>query len=273
MPSWSAWRHFWGSAAPERSPMIEVFVSDIDGCLAVAYQPFDLDALRRLAERVADAGRPGNSRLVPSFSLCSGRAYAYVEAISQALGLRTPVLFESGGGMFDPVRAQVAWHPAYSEEVDRQMNEVRAWLKSSILPGTMLMYDYGKRTQAGVIGPRRAEVDAMYQRVERFLEATFPDLHALRTDVSIDVVAPGVTKYEGLVWLCEELNLSLEQIAYIGDTHGDIPALEAVGTSFAPSNASADVRAAVDVVTSGAVIEGVVEAYDACIERNRRAAG
>lgn len=253
--------------------MIEVFVSDIDGCLAEAYRPFDLAAMGRLAERVSEAGPPGQNRLVPAFSLCSGRAYAYVEAISQALGLRTPVLFESGGGIFDPVRAQVAWHPAYTDEVERQMNEVRAWLKVSILPGTKLMYDYGKRTQAGVIGPRREEVVAMYDRVAGFLDREFPGLQALRTEVSIDVVSPGVTKYEGLLWLCDELGLSLDQLAYIGDTHGDIPALEAVGTSFAPSNASADVRATVDVVTSAAVIDGVIEAYELCIATNRRSDG
>ncbi|MGA1495494.1 MAG: HAD family phosphatase, partial [Rhodothermales bacterium] len=69
--------------------MTKLFVSDIDGCLAMPYEPFRMDRMRALMGRIHASGSP-------AFSLCSGRAYAYVEAMTQLLGLRVPTLFESG---------------------------------------------------------------------------------------------------------------------------------------------------------------------------------
>lgn len=241
--------------------MIELFISDIDGCLAEAYRPYDLAAFSRLAEMVAAAGALGQVSGRPAFSLCSGRAYAYVEAISQALALRTPVLFESGGGIFDPVNVRVDWHPAFTADVEHEIEQVRAWLRSDVLPGTTMMYDYGKRTQAGIIGPDFDEVDALAPVVREHVEANHPNLNVLRTSVSIDVVASGVTKLDGLRWLCERLGITLAATAYIGDTHGDIPTLRAVGASYAPANATSDVKEAVDTVTKLPLIAGVIEAY------------
>lgn len=248
--------------------MIQLFVSDIDGCLAEAYRPYDLPAFAQLRESSLKAGKLKEVPGRPAFSLCSGRAYGYVEAISQALGLQTPVLFESGGGIFDPVDVRVTWHPAFTEEVESQIYAVGKWLKSEILPGSTMMYDYGKRTQAGIIGPDMEEVFSLEPRVREYVAANYPSLNVLHTSVSIDVVANGVTKLDGLEWLCDRLGLTLAEIAYVGDTHGDIPALQAVGASFAPSNATDDVKAAVNHVTNSPLIQGVIEAYDLCMDRD-----
>lgn len=249
--------------------MIRLFISDIDGCLAEAYRPYDLQAFARLRRVVTESGRLDDVPGVPSFSLCSGRAYGYVEALSQVLGLQTPMLFESGGGIFDPIAVRVYWHPAFTDDVEREIEDVRAWLISDVLPGSSMMYDYGKRTQAGIIGPDFSEVEAREPLVRRYVQDNHPRLNVLHTSVSIDVVATGVTKLDGLHWLCGELGTSLAEIAYIGDTHGDIPALEAVGASFAPANATDDVKQAVTEVVPSPVIHGVIEAYQRCLEHNR----
>ena len=253
--------------------MIELFVSDIDGCLAEAYRPYDLPALATLADHAARAGDLGSVPGRPAFSLCSGRAYAYVEAMSQLLGLRTPVLFESGGGIFDPVEVRVTWHPAFSAAVEAEIEAVRSWLMSDVLPGTTMMYDYGKRTQAGIIGPDFDEVESLAPIVRTYVNKHHPGLQVLQTTVSIDVVASGVAKLDGLHWLSERLGISLAEIAYIGDTHGDIPALQAVGASFAPANATPDVQEAVQHVTALPLAEGVIEAYEWCLTRNQSAEG
>ena len=57
-------------------------------------------------------------------------------------------------------------------------------------------------------------------------------------------------------------------MAFIGDSNGDLGALETVGYSFAPANATAEVRARVQVVTDGRGIDGVLEAYRWCLARN-----
>lgn len=50
--------------------------------------------------------------------------------------------------------------------------------------------------------------------------------------------------------LCEELNISLSEVAYIGDDLGDIELLKHCGISSAPNNASDYIKKHVDFVTS-----------------------
>lgn len=244
---------------------IRVFISDIDGCLAEPYCAFtlaDFVTLADFARRAEDDPRR------PRFSLCSGRAYPYVEAMSQVLGLRIPVLFESGGGMFDPVAARVRWSPAFSPSVAEQIEEVRHWLIREAVPNSGMMYDYGKRTQAGIVGPDAEEVAAWVPRVSALVEAQFPDLVVFHTPVSIDVVAGTITKREAMHWLADEMGIDVAEMAYIGDTNGDLGALTEVGYAFAPANAAPAVREAVEHVTAASVSGGVIEAYAWCLRQN-----
>jgi len=236
--------------------MTKLFVSDIDGCLAEPYEPYDLDGLATLRRYAADGD--------PAVSLCSGRSYPYVEAMTQTLGLTTPVLFESGGGRFDPEAAQTVWNPALTSEIEAKLEAVRHWFRTDCIPGTALSLDHAKRTQAGVVSPNFAEIEALLPRTEAFIEQEAPDLRVFTTDVSIDVVPPGITKRHGLLWLTDHLGVEMDDVAYIGDTDSDQEALAAVGTSFAPANAAAAVRAQVDHVMEANVLDGTLAAYRHC---------
>lgn len=244
--------------------MIRLFVSDIDGCISEPYQPYNLS---RLADLVALIHTQDST--VPAFSLCSGRAYSYVEAVSQLLGLTTPVVFESGGGMFDPVSMTVKWNPALTADVELKLLEIRKWLLSDCLPGTSMMFDYGKRTQMGIAGSDSDEVMRIVPRVEDFVRNSFPSFRVFHTPISIDISFDQITKRQGMQWLSGELDVPLENMAYIGDTNGDLPALEIVGHSFAPANATGAVRRMVNHVTDEPVTDGVYEAFTRCIDQNR----
>lgn len=242
--------------------MIRVFVSDIDGCLGEPYQSYDLDTLRVLRERIRE--HPN----APAFSLCSGRAYAYVESVSQLMDVRAPVLFEGGGGLFDPVAARVEWHPEFTQEVEAALEEVGSWLRRDALAGTALMFDHGKRTQRGIVGADGEAIRRLVPEVQSFVSDLQAGLCVFSTPVSIDVLPEAMTKAAAMRWLAERLEIDLGEMAYIGDSEGDLPALQIVGRSFAPANAAPEVRAEVEVVTQGAVASGTLEAYDACIELN-----
>ncbi|MFB6230851.1 MAG: HAD family hydrolase [Salinibacter sp.] len=250
--------------------MIELFVTDIDGCLGQPYVPYDLDGLATLRRYAEAAGRPDDSSKAPALTICSGRPYPYVEALTQVLGVSTPVLFESGGGQFDPVSARTTWSPQWTDEQEAALEAVRHWFVTECIPGTGLMLDRAKHTQAGVITPNEDEIPPLRPRVERFVEENALGLHVFTTDNSVDVVPEGITKRHGLEWLADTLESELEEIAYIGDTDGDLSALEAVGTSFAPANAQEAVRAQVDHVTESPAIEGTIEAYRHCRRQNER---
>lgn len=245
--------------------MVKLFLADIDGCLAAPYEAYDLDGFRTLADYNR---RAESDPLLPRLGICSGRSYAYVEAVAQALDLRGPALFESGGGRFDLRDARIRWNPCLTPEVERQLRDVRDYFHREILPETGFSYDYGKRAQAGAVWTDQAEVARWAEIVDRYVAESFPDLAVHPTHVSIDVVPRALTKRVAVELVAEEEGLALDELAFIGDTGGDIEALEAVGFSFAPANAQPAVKEAVRFVTDGAVLDGVLEAYRWCVRHN-----
>jgi hypothetical protein len=248
--------------------MIKLFVTDIDGCLATPYEPYDLEGFSTFRRFVDDAGLPTEAHPTPAVSICSGRSYPYVEALTQALGITVPVLFEGGGGRFDPVPAQTTWNPRLTDEIEAEIEKVRHWFVTECVPGTKMSIDHAKRTQAGILSPDPEEITAARPRTEEFVAENVPDLRVFSTDVSVDVVPPGITKRTGLVWLTDHLGVDLGEVAYIGDADSDLEALSAVGTSFAPANADEEVLRTVDHVTDGRVLDGTLEAYRWCLDQN-----
>ena len=249
--------------------MTKLFISDIDGCIAQPYKPMDASGIAALTKLAQQGGALGSDAVYPALSLCSGRPMPYVECLTQVLGLQLPVLFESGGGIFDPVNARITWSPHLTPDVVKQVREVTRWFETDCVPGTLMVVDYAKRAHAGIIGPNPAEITAAIPDVEAFVASAGLDFDVLPTHLSIDVVPKGITKETGMQWLLDTLALSFDDIAYIGDSQGDLEALKLAGRSFAPENAKSVVKEAVDLVVP-AQIDGVLAAIKMCIDRNQQ---
>ncbi len=245
--------------------MIKLFLTDIDGCLSEPYRAFDLDQFMTLRDwgRMAE----GDER-IPRLGICSGRSYAYVEAVAQALDLRGPALFESGGGRFDLPLARIRWSSALTDEVEAQLDDVRAFFLRDVLPLGGFSLDYGKRAQAGVVTLETQKLVRAIEMTRRFVNNGHPDLVVADTHVSIDVLPRRLTKQIAIEEAAEEDGLRLAEVAFIGDTRGDIGGLEVVGHSFAPRNAQSIVQDVVDVVTEGEALDGVIEAFEHCVRFN-----
>jgi len=71
-----------------------------------------------------------------------------------------------------------------------------------------------------------------------------------------------LTKAEGITWLAHEMGLEVDQVAFIGDTNGDLPALEIVGRSFCPANGQDPVKARVDHASELDDVDAVIEAWE-----------
>ncbi len=249
--------------------MTKLFISDIDGCISQPYQSMRADGVAALTVLAQQGGALGSSAVYPALSLCSGRPMPYVECLTQALGLQMPVLFESGGGIFDPVNARITWSPHLTPDVVKQVREVTRWFETECVPGTLMVVDYAKRAHAGIIGPDPAEIQAAIPKVEAFVRTAGLAFDVLPTHLSIDVVPKGITKETGMQWLLDSLGLSFDTVAYIGDSLGDLAALKLAGSSFAPENAKSVVKEAVDYVVP-AEVEGVLVAIKMCIARNQQ---
>ncbi len=168
--------------------MTRLFLIDIDGCLSEPYRPFRLDAFARLREWIE---RAETDPRIPRIGLCSGRSYAYVEATAQALGLRAPALFESGGGRFDLPEARITWHPDLTPAVEADLARIRAFMLETVVPRSpTVSYDFGKRSQAGIVSPVVGECDAFLPAVAAFVAEHAPGLIAYHTPYSVDVCRP-----------------------------------------------------------------------------------
>lgn len=250
--------------------MLKLFLTDIDGCLSEPYVAYDLDAFAQLR---AWARRAETDPRFPRIGLCTGRSYGYAEAVAQALDLRAPALFESGAGSFDLQAARITWHPALTAEVEAELARTRAFLVSEIVPRSeTVSYDYGKRSQAGIVTPRPGECEASLPEIEAFVAAETPALRAFHTPFSVDVIARELTKANALAWTARSEGLEVSELAFIGDTVGDAEAIHVAGLGVAPANSDDAARDAADFVTPGEAVEGVLQAYRACLERNGVAA-
>ena len=88
-------------------------------------------------------------------------------------------------------------------------------------------------------------------------------IHKRAAELGISLLCEGVKdKYSELVRLARELQLTQEEIAYMGDDLYDLPAFKAAGIAFAPQDAVTEVAAMATIVTTkcggrGAVREAV----------------
>ena len=69
-------------------------------------------------------------------------------------------------------------------------------------------------------------------------------------DYYLEHVAYGISKGESMQFLCRHLGISMDQTIAVGDAENDISMIKAAHTGIAMQNASEDVKAAADYVTS-----------------------
>jgi HAD superfamily hydrolase (TIGR01484 family) len=251
--------------------VIRLFVTDLDGCLSHPFQPPAWEALLALVR--LHAQRPGDPS-IPALSICTGRPLSYAEAVAQWLGVTTPILFESGSGMYDPVANRVLWAPGIDARTEAALMRLRRRIHGDLVarfPGTVA--EFGKQKDVGVTNPDARVIASLLAAVTELVrEDGSAEVEIHHTAVSVNVIPRAANKGAGLAWLAEHLDVPLAAMAYVGDSGGDISALRRAGMAFAPANAVDEVKA-VATVTGGEATAGVIEAYQAVIAHNRRAIG
>ena len=243
---------------------IEVFACDIDGCLAAAgHAAYDLATLGRMADLNALSRVSAD---VPALTLVTGRPHAYVDAVTQVLGIDLPVSFENGAGLATR-RPYRAWLAPEATAGQAALGAFAALVAAE----PRFTLQLGKVASLSVFPATPSyELPELLADVE---ELALRSGLALTLDPSTDcvnVLLPGVDKGTGFAWLLNEVGVPAEAVAGIGDSVGDLAWLAACGVSVAPANAVGEIRDAVDVVLPGQDVEAALAAYLALIEANRR---
>ena len=246
--------------------MYKLFVVDLDGCISHPFQSPDWKAITEI-KRLNNESRENPN--IPKLTICSGRPFPYVEAVAQWLDIDLPVLFESGAGMYDVKDTSLRWHPSFTEERLREVIEIKQWLKTEVIDknrGTIP--EFTKHTDAGLINKDSKAIDRMCHSLVGYIETTYPAFEVHHTDISINIISKKANKGQGISWLCDLLGYTLDEVGYIGDSSGDVPALSIVGKGFAPIN-SKDVAKNVAQVVPLEATEATLYAYKNLIEINQ----
>lgn len=245
--------------------MIKLFVTDLDGCISFPFQaPIweNMSQIRKLNEESR------TDETIPALSICTGRPYPYAEAVAQWLNVDIPFVFESAG--------LYLWSGNYiktalkNEKEDLfPITELRNWIQNEVLPDfPSAAVEFTKKLDAGVVAPEKSVIDEIHKIISLKVDESYPTLEIHITDVSVNVLLGGNNKLQGMKLLADELNITLDEIAYIGDTGGDIPALREVKMAFCPSNATRAVKN-VSKEMRGKTSDAVLAAYKEVIEYNR----
>lgn len=246
--------------------MIKLFVTDLDGCISMPFQTPDWGCITQIRELNQQSLEDST---IPPLTICSGRPYPYVEAVAQWLDVRLPVIFESGG-MYNLETNQFDQSGFFDDEMLEHVNELKQWMRSNIIsryPNGIM--EFSKMMDAGFVHPEAEVIDEVLPEITRHVEEHYPEFEVHHTDISVNIILSKNNKKAGISKLSAHLDLDASEIAYIGDSKGDIPALEIVGRSFAPQNAKSYVKDVVDITIEEEATKAVHSAYNMLVKGNR----
>ncbi len=245
--------------------MIKLFITDLDGCLTKPFHPPDWEVISQI-RKLSELSREDPE--VPPVSICSGRPLPYVEAVAQWLDIRVPVIFENAG-LYELSTYNIEVAPVFDDEARREVAELKSWLSSEIVPQyNGIEIEFFKLMDAGLIHVDKQVIDEVYPKVLDHISESFPRFEAHKTEISINIILKENNKRDGIRILCKALDIEPSEVAYIGDSSGDIPGLELVGYPFAPANAIDLVKEAAEPIDAE-VTEAVLAVYRRIIEYNR----
>lgn len=264
---------------PDRYRLV---VADVDGTL--------LDTEHHLPERVTAAAR-ASQRSGLTFALATGKMLRSVRPLVEALGLRGPQITLNGAALtLAETGEPLAYTPLRPEDRRLAVETVRAatpdvlithFLLDDILldqpdhPLLPVLLSYGEKTITPVPS---LLADDLPPAAKILLVGTHPQLHELRRVVT-PILAPrvivtttaadfleffnlGAGKGHGLDALLKALDMPADAVIAIGDGENDIPLFARAGLAVAMGNASAEVKAAADLVIGDADSGGVADFLD-----------
>jgi Cof subfamily protein (haloacid dehalogenase superfamily) len=273
-------------------PRFRILALDVDGTLldrGGTLRPRTIGAILRATE----AGmRP---------VLCTGRRYRRALPIAERLGIDAPLVCNSGSLVKDSARHRTLWRADLASdvltgvlEIFRQRDEPalsftdrspddRDFLVRAAPSGRPLFDDYLNQNES------HAEVDAEWEgrpgaghyhlcaigtrstmleferaihervagRVRTFVQRTYRYAGTM-----CEILRHDASKWSALLHLAELWGIDPSEICAVGDDMNDVPMLRGAGLGVAMGHASAEVRAAADLVTGADDEDGVAMLID-----------
>lgn len=164
----------------------------------------------------------------------------------------------------------------YSSPLLKPVIELKEWLITELIPsypGAVL--EFTKMMDAGIVSDDTEEIKQIHHEILDHIDRYYTKdgvsvLEVHHTEISVNVLIRGNNKSMGLRLIEKETGISIQEMAYIGDSSGDIPALSIAGYGFAPANATNAVKQVSGVsVQAQESTEAVLNAYKFIVDQNR----
>ena len=225
---------------------IEILI-DIDGCLLSTNGNVSPDyyiGLNELSHYIKQA----NQGKFPKIGFCTGRDRNYVEAVAFFTGLPNSwSIIESGIALFNPTTKELVFNPALTTEIQEiflviSENRIPQVLEKYpdlfLYPGNMINVALERRYGSTL------SIEESYETVQKELNDLLRLEHIVirHSDIAIDISPSCIDKASGVKFLSQYSGIDLQKTLGIGDTNGDFPMLELVGSVGCPSNASEECK-------------------------------
>jgi hydroxymethylpyrimidine pyrophosphatase-like HAD family hydrolase len=249
---------------------LRLVLADVDGVITRGEgQPIDIDVLQRLAAINAAARLDPH---VPAITLCTGRQAPYVELMAQLVDCFLPCIFEHGAGLFFPTTFLYEFDPRLGPDYATRLARLRAALDEPLIQTGRAFVQPGKEASMTLypLGPLgETSVGELAELVAEVVARVAPEFGVARNVHGVEIRLRGIDKGSGARRVAELLQMSLEDMAGVGDSDPDLAFLDCVGMSAAPSNATAGVRRNVKYVAKAAFGEGLLEIVTLVEQHNR----
>ncbi len=239
---------------------VKWIITDIDGCMSPEESvPWDLERFGQFSRLVREANA-GRGTIAP-MTLCTGRPQPYVELLMKILDVRAAAICESGAVLYSLHDNWARYGPGVTAEKIAQLRALRTFIEQDVLPDEpKALIQFGKESQISVFSRDPGIFPRIRRRVERFAaEHGGPELDITPSHFYLNICLAGVSKGSTVKALLDELGVSREQSAGIGDTDGDLPLRDAVGFFACPANSTSAVKAAADYVSPYPMLEGMLD--------------
>lgn len=245
--------------------MIKLFVLDLDGCVTHPFKTPHWESISKVRDYNLQSRIDPS---IPGLSICTGRPYPYAEAVAQWLDIDLPIVFESGGGIYHPADQIISFSPYY-DEYSQEVESLKTWADELVRDAYQdVLIEFTKKTDIGFVHNDHNKIQQILELAEQYVGSNYPMFEVHHTEVSVNVILSKCNKGHGLRWLSDVTGISLDNMAYIGDSSGDVSALKLVSKPFSPSNASSS-ASSVSKQLPFETSQAVLSAYEELIEYNR----
>lgn len=199
--------------------------------------------------------------------ISTGRWLDTCYPFAEMLELDTPLITVNGGEIWSAKKELIERHvhePMIMEEMWKLGRDVgvNMWIVSTekVFNGGDYPEDFSayKWLKIGFSSEDLSQLESIRKGLANYddLELT----NSLPTNIEVNPL--GVNKASGLVRVCKELNISMDEVMAVGDSLNDIKMIEKAGIGVAMGNAQAKIKEVADFTTDTNNADGVAKAIE-----------